>query len=751
MGAQTSQAIFAPPEISYDDKLEGFAWVETKTEGHRIPVLYYPYTSRTGDPGYFTLIYSADNVGDLGSRVEWARMLCETLHINVVCYDYSGYGLNQRKPSEKHIYEDTNAVFSWVANTKSTPTDRIILMGAGFGTGPAVNVAGNLYSAWNRSTSITRSLTKKYHGLPNVDFQGVAGVILQSGITSVMELFKQSAIGGDMFENSKKIHRIRCPVLIVHGTQDEVVPISHSETLAKLVRTEYLFKFQEISGGSHWDLETEFSDDFLEELLEFISSISPEKIKTSQRNSAPVAPTAITLSPNNVIGSWLRTIGLQKYTDQFLASGFYDLMFVSKMDQHDLDLIGVEEQDRAILLEAAHNIDLDTIAAEQLPPLPESPIPDSPKIPRSPKGSIDDSAISPDNSQRSWSRRERLHSYEDIEGYYKNLMKLNPEQEDVVNKEKDKVRSQFYKAKKMMTPKNRKSWIPSFKSKKTTQLEISDPQTFAHVAHTGYDENGNLQQRGSIDPAILENLNDTLKTMGEAEVTQEEITFINTSPLFTRVLSKTNVPLEIFEQKSEDKLSVEEDPEVEELRRANLQIQQELDELTRHNEEQKKELNKMEDDLVDERQKRLQLEDVNRQLALKLDGIAQKKKKSVSTEFEESPVTPDTPSRTPQRIDNLEKRILQTRRQTFDVPEAPMDDLEEQKSQAATRRLSMSDIEVDTPTSGTDGEQYYRSLSSGSGEENPTAAIAFAIISRRLGASQSTYAEKTDEESQDKI
>ena len=40
----------------------------------------------------------------------------------------------------------------------------------------------------------------------------------------------------DLFVNSERISSIRCPVVVLHGTRDWVVPCSHGRTLHKLAQ-----------------------------------------------------------------------------------------------------------------------------------------------------------------------------------------------------------------------------------------------------------------------------------------------------------------------------------------------------------------------------------------------------------------------------------------------------------------------------------------------------------------------------------
>lgn len=59
------------------------------------------------------------------------------------------------------------------------------------------------------------------------------GLILQSPFTSVIRIKVKisNKIFFDMFPNIDRIHKVNCPVFIIHGKVDEVVPFEHAEVM----------------------------------------------------------------------------------------------------------------------------------------------------------------------------------------------------------------------------------------------------------------------------------------------------------------------------------------------------------------------------------------------------------------------------------------------------------------------------------------------------------------------------------------
>ena len=130
--------------------------------------------------------------------------------VNVMGYDYTGYGRSTGTPSEADCYADIVAAFSWLLQEKDLLPNEVILYGRSIGSGPTVELASRAE---------------------------VGGVILQSAFTSCIRVaydVKHTAF--DAFCNIAKVHKIKCPVLVVHGTRDDVVPVQHGKELFKLCR-----------------------------------------------------------------------------------------------------------------------------------------------------------------------------------------------------------------------------------------------------------------------------------------------------------------------------------------------------------------------------------------------------------------------------------------------------------------------------------------------------------------------------------
>ncbi len=210
--------IFLPRPKSYQDSLEILKL--TTSSGEQISALYLPNPIAT-----YTVLYSHGNAEDLG-RVRQRLEHLKNLGVSVFAYDYRGYGTSQGKPSEQNAYEDMEAAYRYLTETLGISPSQIILYGRSLGSGTSVEIA-------------SREL--------------IAGLILESPFTSTFRVITRIAIVPfDRFDNLRKIGTVRCPVLFLHGTQDRLIPLHHSETLLGQVRSPK--RLLAIAGADHNDL-----------------------------------------------------------------------------------------------------------------------------------------------------------------------------------------------------------------------------------------------------------------------------------------------------------------------------------------------------------------------------------------------------------------------------------------------------------------------------------------------------------------
>ncbi len=210
--------IFQPPRTAYRDTNNT---LKLKTEdGTQISAVYLQ-----NPQAIYTILYSHGNAEDLATLAPMLEDI-RRMGFAVFAYDYHGYGTSSGTPSERNAYRDVDAAFAYLTQTLHTPAERIIAQGRSLGGALAVDLAAR---------------------------QPVAGLILESSFLTAFRVVTRIPIFPfDLFRSDDKIKRVHCPVLVIHGRRDEVIPFWHGARLFTLANAPKMSLW--IDGAGHNDL-----------------------------------------------------------------------------------------------------------------------------------------------------------------------------------------------------------------------------------------------------------------------------------------------------------------------------------------------------------------------------------------------------------------------------------------------------------------------------------------------------------------
>ncbi len=192
-----------------------------------------------------TLIFCHGNGGNISHRLEKIKMFND-LSLDVLIFDYRGYGMSKGRPSEKGVYLDAEAVYNYLINKKKILPQKIIVYGESLGGAVAIDLAGK-------------------HEL--------RGIIIEGTFTSVRDMAKKflpfipTFIYASRFDSLEKIRNVKSPKLIFHSTDDEIIPFEMGEKLFHAASKPK--EFVEIRGG-HNEAFINSRDVFVKEIDEFV-------------------------------------------------------------------------------------------------------------------------------------------------------------------------------------------------------------------------------------------------------------------------------------------------------------------------------------------------------------------------------------------------------------------------------------------------------------------------------------------------
>lgn len=208
--------------------------------------------------------------GSVARISRWNRM-----GFSVLAIDYRGFGksvaADGSAPSEQRANEDAEA--AWDHLTRLAPQSKRFIFGHSLGGAMATRLAASHPDA--------------------------AGLILEGSFTSVPEMISETRWGflplgflvTQRFDSIDRINEVTVPLLVVHGSNDNIVPISMGERLFAAAKAPK--RFFRAEGGSHHNLTASFFDAYRQAVFEHF------KLNGAAKSGAPA--TAPLVFPRSLV------------------------------------------------------------------------------------------------------------------------------------------------------------------------------------------------------------------------------------------------------------------------------------------------------------------------------------------------------------------------------------------------------------------------------------------------------------------
>lgn len=155
-----------------------------------------------------TVLFLNGSAGTKASRVAWLPMF-RSLGLDVLLFDYRGYGGNPGRPTEATTYADARAAWTYLTEKRNIPPSSIVLFGESLGGAVAAKLASQV-------TPGAVVLHSTFASLPDL-------------AAHTYPLLPMRRITRYSYDTRGFIEKCRAPVLIVHSRDDEVIPFSHAE------------------------------------------------------------------------------------------------------------------------------------------------------------------------------------------------------------------------------------------------------------------------------------------------------------------------------------------------------------------------------------------------------------------------------------------------------------------------------------------------------------------------------------------
>ncbi len=238
----SDKLLFVPQAPSYAT-LPDEVKIET-ADGERINAVFLEHPRAR-----FTILFSHGNAEDLGNVVPFMRQFHD-LGYSVLMYDYRGYGTSEGAPSYRNSLRDAEAAYRWLVEQKKTAPETIIAHGRSLGGALATRLAAN---------------------------HRVGGLVVESSFVSAFRVkTRWPMLPWDKFNSIRSMRQVACPVLVMHGTDDEILPFWHGQALYDAAPAPK--RFFPIEGGQHNDYAYVAGDGYLAEFQAFMDLVQAAEL-----------------------------------------------------------------------------------------------------------------------------------------------------------------------------------------------------------------------------------------------------------------------------------------------------------------------------------------------------------------------------------------------------------------------------------------------------------------------------------------
>jgi len=175
------------------------------SDGVRLSAWHIPAKDAAG-----TVLFCHGNAGNISHRIETISVL-HKLGMNVLVFDYRGYGKSEGRPTEAGTYRDAEAAWAYLVEARGEKPERIVIHGRSLGGSVAAHLARD---------------------------RTAAGLIVESSFYDITEL------GAELFRwlpvrwlsrlkyrTAEYVKGARCPVLVIHSRDDDMIALHHGQKI----------------------------------------------------------------------------------------------------------------------------------------------------------------------------------------------------------------------------------------------------------------------------------------------------------------------------------------------------------------------------------------------------------------------------------------------------------------------------------------------------------------------------------------
>jgi fermentation-respiration switch protein FrsA (DUF1100 family) len=160
----------------------------------------------------FTVLFCHGNGGNIMHRLDSINFF-HNLGLSCFVFDYRGYGNSEGRTTEEGTYLDVMAAYSWLIRGKKISPDDIVIFGRSLGGSIAAHLAAKVEAG---------------------------SLVIESAFTSYADIGKKFYpympvrwFARFSYRTIDYVKAVRCPVMVIHSRNDDVVPFEFGLELYK--------------------------------------------------------------------------------------------------------------------------------------------------------------------------------------------------------------------------------------------------------------------------------------------------------------------------------------------------------------------------------------------------------------------------------------------------------------------------------------------------------------------------------------
>ncbi len=205
--------MFPTPKSTYE-KIDGIKMLYVD-DGRKIATLFFENKNSN-----ICVIYSHGNGEDIGKIHELMQQYRDRLNVNVLTYDYCGYGISEGKMTEADLPKCADLMYDYAINTLGFKPENMFFAGYSLGSSPTAYLASKHADA--------------------------KGALIVGGVArAVKTILPYDIVPWKILHVVDYVSQIKIPVLFFHGTKDRTVHIRNAYENLSVAKKARLVKFQD--------------------------------------------------------------------------------------------------------------------------------------------------------------------------------------------------------------------------------------------------------------------------------------------------------------------------------------------------------------------------------------------------------------------------------------------------------------------------------------------------------------------------